>query len=146
MLLGALFAACARGEAPEAAQVDFGTVMAEIGRRFELLGRASLAGRYELADYQLGELEEAFTEALPHASPPKEGHPEVLPPLVSGFVQTAIPDLRAAIAAHDRATIDAAFARTATLCNRCHAESGHGFIEVPTAAGRSVPSTEPVAP
>lgn len=120
--------------------------MADVARRFELVGRASAAGRFELAEYELGEIEEQFAETLPHASLPKEGHPEVLPKMVSAFVETNLPDLRRAITTRDRAQTAAAFERTAAACNGCHQASGHGFIEVPLVAGRGVPNTDPVAP
>lgn len=139
-------AACSRKDEPRPPppRVSYGTVMADVGRRFEVLGRASNAGRYDLADYELGEIEESFADALPDADPPKEGHPDVLPALVSSFTTTTIPELRKAIAAHDRAAIAAAFEKTATTCNACHQASGHGFIEVPLTAGKSVPSTDPI--
>lgn len=120
--------------------------MADVGRRFELLGRAAAAGRLELADYELGEMGEQFVEALPLAALPREGHPEVLPALGTAFLQTAVPDLREALASHDLARVNAAFERTAQACNGCHLASGHGFIEVPTVPGRGVPVTEPVRP
>lgn len=118
--------------------------MVDVGHRFEVLGRAADSGRYDLADYELGEIEESFEEALPDADPPKEGHPEVLPALVSAFAKTTIPDLKHAIASHDRTAIAAAFEKTATACNACHKASGHGFIEVPLVLGKSVPNTDPV--
>jgi hypothetical protein len=120
--------------------------MADVARRFELLGRAATAGRFELADYRLGEIAEQFEKTLPQAAPPREGHPEVLPPMDSAFLQANVPDLRRALAARDRTQIAAAFERTAAACNGCHQASGHGFIEVPLAAGQSIPNTDAVTP
>lgn len=130
-------------ETPASPAVGYGTAMADVARRFELLGRAATAGRYELADYQLGEIEEQFVETLPHAAPPREGHPEVLPAMASAFAQTTIADLRRSLAARDRTQFNGAFERAATACNGCHQASGHGFIEVPTTPGRSIPNTDP---
>jgi hypothetical protein len=127
-------------------RIGYGTTMSDVARRFELLGRAASAGRFELADYELGEIEEQFEETLPHAEPPREGHPEVLPALVTAFLRTSVPDLRHALSAHDHAQVVAAFERTATACNGCHRASGHGFIAVPVVAGHSTPSTDPVVP
>ena len=132
------------GQAPTV-RVPFGTAMADVGRRFELLGRAAVAGRYELADYELGEIGEQFEDTLPHAAPPREGHPEVLPELVTAFVATTMPDLQKALGTHDLAAATAAFERAAVACNACHQASGHGFIEVPRVPGRPVPVTDPVA-
>ena len=122
--------------------IGYGTVMADVARRFEPLGRAATAGRFELAEYELGEIEEAFSGTLLQAAPPREGHPEVLPGLAGAFAQVTLADLRAGLASRDRQSFDAAFARAATACNGCHRASGHGFIEVPTVPGRSIPATE----
>lgn len=126
-------------------RTSFGSAMSDVARRFEILGRAASAGRYELADYELGELEEIFTETLPGASPPKEGHPEVLPGLVSDFSKNTIPALRTGIATHDQSKFEAAFAQAASACNSCHQASGHQFIEVPLKPGLAIPNTDPVA-
>ncbi len=120
--------------------------MADVGRRFELLGRAVVADRFELADYELGEIGEVFEETLPEADLPREGHPEVLPAMVTAFTATNIPDLHQALAGHDASEITAAFERTASACNECHRDSGHGFIEVSLVAGRPVPVTDPLEP
>ena len=120
--------------------------MSEVGRRFEVLGRALLAGRFELAEYELGELEESFTDTLPNAAPPREGHPEVLPGLEGTFRAIHLPDLRKALKARDGAQATKSFERMAAGCNHCHVEAGHGFIEVPRVPGHPVPVTEPLSP
>jgi cytochrome c553 len=124
--------------------MGFGTVMADVARRFELFGRAASSGRYALAEYELGEIEELFTETLPHAAPPKEGHPEVLPTEIERFTQTNVPDLRRSVQTHDATQVKLAFARAATACNACHQASGHEFIEVPLVPGQSIPNTGPL--
>lgn len=129
--------------APESEAPSYGAVMADVARRFELVGKATRSGRWELARYEAGEIGELFDDTLPHASPPKEGHPEVLPALVQAFSRTTLHDLDGALAAHDAKAAEAAFARTASACNGCHHASGHGFIEVPTEPGRAVPVTDP---
>lgn len=125
-------------------EVSYGSAMADIARRFETLGRAQLGRRYPLAEYELGEIEETFEDTLPHASPPKEGHPEVLPDLRRSFVTTTLPALRRDLATRDAKTIAAGFSRTASACNACHEASGHGFLQVPTVAGQSIPETSPL--
>jgi hypothetical protein len=143
-LCALLLVACPSRE--PAARVQYGTAMADVARRFELLGRAGAAGRFELAQYELGEIAERFEETLPHAAHPREGHPAVIPARVSSFLQTRVPDLQRSLMARDRAAATAGFGRMATACNGCHQVSGHGFIEVPLVAGHSIPSTDPVAP
>jgi len=136
--------ACAHSQS--AAAPAYGAVMADVGRRFEVLGRALAAGRVELAEYELGELEETFSEALPHAAPPKEGHPEVLPELERDYLARTLPALRRALAAKEPATRAGGFSAAAEACNACHQASGHGFIEISGVPGHAVPSTEPVVP
>lgn len=126
--------------------IGYGTAMADVARRFELLGRAASGGRFELAEYQLGEIEEQFTETLPHAAPPREGHPDVLPAMASAFAKTTVADLRRALTARDRTQFNTAFERAATACNGCHQASGHGFIEVPTTPGRMIPNVDALTP
>lgn len=141
-------AACSRSATRDDrdAAMGYGTAMADVARRFELLGRAAAGGRFELAEYQLGELEEQFNETLPRAALPREGHPEVLPAMASTFAQTTLADLRRTLTARDRAQFNAAFERAATACNGCHQASGHGFIEVPTTPGRTIPNLDALPP
>lgn len=137
--------ACAHPSTPVAPKPGYGSVMAEVGRRYELLGKALAAGRTELARYELGELEEAFTEALPHASPPKEGTPSVLPALETSFARDQLPTLARALSADGGVDAAPAFARAAAACNECHQASGHNFIEVPAVPGQGVPELSPVS-
>lgn len=151
--IAASFHACSRSSSDEkheaaapSTNIRYGTAMADVSHRFELLGRAGSAGRFKLAEYQLGEISEEFEETLPHATPPREGHPEVLPPLALAFLKTNVADLQSALATRDRSKFSAAFERTATACNSCHQASGHEFIEVPLVTGQSIPDTTPVPP
>ena len=130
--------------AAPAPKESWGASMAEVGRRFELVGRAALAGRTDFARYELEEIGEVFEDALPNAEPPHEGHPEVLPVMRPAFLATNLPDLRRAVDARDRAGFTAAFARTAQACNGCHTASGHAFIEIPETPGVPVPRLDPV--
>lgn len=120
----------------------YGEVMTEVGRRFELLGRAALARRFELADYQLGELQESVA-GLERAEPPRESAGVDLKPLARAFVSAQPPALAAALRSHDAATFARAFHDAAAQCNACHQASGHRFIEVPEAPGQPVPRLDP---
>lgn len=121
---------------------SWGSAMAEVGRRFELVGRALAAGRYELASYELDEIDEVFHDTLPHASLPKEGHPERIEPLRVVFADQGFSDLARALRTKNATQAQAGFAATATSCNACHQASGHGFIEVPSVAGERVPKVD----
>ncbi|MCB9572485.1 MAG: hypothetical protein H6709_10395 [Kofleriaceae bacterium] len=130
--------------APGAAPRRFGDAMAEVGRRFERAGRAVIAGRWDLADYDLGELGEVFDDDLRHAARP-EDVPSDPQPAIAEFAATALPRLQAAVRAHDRAGYDAAVAAAAQACNACHEASAKAFIVVPSATGAAVPELSPVA-
>jgi hypothetical protein len=146
-----LTSACGR-ESPQAAPADldegigYGSVMVVVGHRFELVGRAAVARRYELAAFELDEIVEEFETTLPHAKPPREGNAEVLKGLEIGFVGGQVPDLRRALSEHDDAKIQEAFGRVAAACNACHEASGHAFIEIPSVPGHGVPDTDPASP
>lgn len=116
----------------------FGQLMSEVGHRFERLGMAGRAGAWELAAYDVHELEEVFEEDMPHARPPAEVTIDLVP-LAAAFASTPLPELSRAIEGHDTARFETAFASTATACNACHQATGHGFIVVPTTPGEAVP-------
>ncbi len=143
-LIAALGGCKSAEPAAPVARLEYSAVMAGVARHFELFGKAAQANRFELAQYALDEMAEAFQDQLPFAAPPSEGHPEVLGPLAKTFAQTTLPELQQALVTKDAAQIAAAFMRTAATCNSCHQASGHGFLEVPQVAGRSIPNTDPL--
>ena len=117
--------------------------MSEVGRRFERAGRAVVAGRWELAGYDLGEIDELFAE-IPDAIMPEDVTVDVRP-IAKAFVDTQPPELRKAIAAKDRAAFEAAFARAAGACNGCHQTAKRAFLEIPTKIGVAVPVIDAIA-
>ncbi len=160
-LVAALLACgCTRSEAPEQAPAPsasapqseppehdaphYGEVMSEIGRRFELTGRAASAGRFRLAEYEVAELGEALEDDLPRAEPPREGDPKKLEALLKELEAERLPALSSAAKAQDAETYVAAFAATAKTCNACHQATGHEFVEIPERPGASVPRLDAV--
>src|SRR6185437_5100525 len=113
--------------------------MSELGRRFELAGRAAAAGRFVLVHYELGEIHEIFDDDLPHAVPPRVGSNVNLAGVAQAFAQTNLPELDRAAEARDRAGFAAAFERASAVCNGCHEASGHPFIQIPGELGATVP-------
>jgi hypothetical protein len=138
----AAIAACSRNPPPPPAP-SLGNVMAEVGRRFETAGRAAAANRFELADFEAGELEELFENDVPNAAPPKEGPTAHLAAMAGAFLHTNAPELQAAAHARDAKRFADAFASAAAACNGCHVASAKPFIEVPTVPGKAVPVLEP---
>jgi hypothetical protein len=118
--------------------------MAEVGRRWELAGRAAAANRFELAAFEIGEIEELFAGDLSRAELPKEGPSAQLPSLASAWVNTHPPALKKATEKHDAAAFAAEFERASGTCNACHKASEHGFLEIPTVAGKPVPNFDPL--
>src|SRR4051812_35149488 len=93
----ACLAVCAcSNPTPTAAPPHLGDLMTQVGRRFELLGRAALAKRWELAEFELGELRETFDD-LPTAEIPADVHANI-PQLVKVFVPTIESTLQAGLA------------------------------------------------
>jgi hypothetical protein len=120
--------------------------MAEVARRFEIAGKAANGNRFELAEFEAGELEELFEGDVPGAELPKEGPTAHIPAMARSFLQTNAPELKNAAHARDGKAFTTAFAHTAAACNACHVASDKGFIQVPSVPGRGVPELEPVAP
>jgi hypothetical protein len=136
--------ACSRSESPGPPVPRYGAVMVELGRRFELAGRAANAGRFELAAFEAREIRELFDQDLPRAGPPKEGDASALFALAQAFRDSAPDRLKKAAEARDVAQFRAEFAAASVLCNDCHQSSGHGYIEVPSMPGKPVPDLDPV--
>lgn len=120
--------------------------MAQVARRFELAGRAASANRFELAEFEAGEIEELFETDVPGAEMPREGPTAQIPVLAKAFLSTNAPELRKAAAARDRAAFSAAFRTAAAACNACHQASAKAFIQVPSEMGKAVPDVEPMRP
>lgn len=112
--------------------------MAEVGRRFERMGRAVQAEDWAFAAYDLHELEEIFEDVLPATRLPDDVHVDVRA-LAEPLVGTHVPELHAAIGARDRVAFATAFGDVANACNGCHRAAGREFIVVPTAPGDPVP-------
>ncbi len=134
---------CTR-EPPPAQKQGLGNVMVQVARRFELAGRAAQANRFELAEFEAGEIEETFENDVPGAELPKEGPTAQFPPLAKAFLETNARELREAAARKDRASFDLAFQHAAAACNGCHEASAKPFIHVPSVPGKPVPDVDPL--
>ena len=155
-VLIALLGACSRDRgsatqaaagAPSSASVpaaDLGNVMVGVARRFEIAGRAANANRFELAEFEAGELAEMFEDDVPNAALPKEGPTAHIPAMAKAFLETNAPELKRAAAAKDRAAFVAAFQHAAAACNACHQASAKGFVQVPSEPGKAVPDLDPM--
>jgi len=123
---------------------SLGNVMVQVARRFEVAGRAASANRFELAEFEVGEIGEMFETDVPGAELPKEGPTAHIPLMAKAFLESTAPDLKKAAAAKDRAAFAAAFQRAASVCNACHQASAKAFIQVPSELGKAVPDLDPL--
>jgi hypothetical protein len=155
-MLALLVSSCSQGHTPSptattaaasssagAAKPRLGNVMVEVARRFETAGRAANANRFELAEFEVGEIEELFEDDVPNAELPKEGPTAHIPAVAKGFLEANVPELKKAAAAKDHAAFAAAFQRAASICNSCHQAAAKGFIQVPSEPGKAVPDLDP---
>jgi hypothetical protein len=122
---------------PEAGP-HFGDRMTLVGLRFERLGRAGVAERWEFARYEVEELRESFEE-IARMPPPEELEGAGMPRLVDALVEGTFPGLDSALARGDSISFRAAFGRAAGACNACHLAAKHAYIIVPTEPGAGVP-------
>ncbi len=134
--------ACSR-PAPSPPAESLGNVMAQVGRRFETTGRAAVANRWELVEFEASELGELFEDDVPGAALPKEGPTAHIPATATAFLQTQVPALEGAAKARDAKKFAEAFATAAAACNGCHTASAKAFIEVPGVPGKAVPDVDP---
>jgi len=123
---------------------DLGEVMVQVGRRFEIAGRAAVANRFDLAAFEAAELGELFEDDVPSAELPKEGPTSHIHGMADAFLKTNVPDLKRAASMKDPAAFRSAFERCAQACNGCHQVSAKGFIQVPTVPGNAVPVLDPM--
>src|ERR1700739_4866662 len=74
--------------AASAPKESLGNVMVQVARRFEIAGRAAQANRFELAEFEAGEIEELFESDVPAAEMPKEGPTAHIPAMAQAFLQS----------------------------------------------------------
>jgi hypothetical protein len=110
--------------------------MEEAGRRFERAGRAVIAGRWDLATYDLHELDEIFAEDLAASS--WHGKAE-LSAMALQFQKQQLVALRVAVGSHDRGAFAHAAANAARACNACHKKAVQAYIEISETLGADVP-------
>ncbi len=148
----ALMGSCSRtpagnagSEAPAQSEAPgLGEVMTQVGRRFEVAGRAAAANRFELAAFEVGEIQELFETEVPRASLPKEGPTAQIPVMAKAFLEAVPAELRNAAASKDPAVFATAFEHAASMCNACHQASAKAFIQIPSVPGHAGPELDPL--
>jgi hypothetical protein len=130
VLLAVSLCACRAGEPRAAAAPAYvpglGEIMAANQMRHIKLWYAGEAGNWELASYEVDELEEGFADAV-RFHPQHEGAPRPLTQLVPEFTGGPVAALRAAIRDRSEPKFEAAFDALSEGCNGCHRAAGFGF-------------------
>ncbi|HUJ63702.1 MAG TPA: hypothetical protein VLX92_34620 [Kofleriaceae bacterium] len=136
-ILALALAACGAAAAPRAScPRRLGDAMDEAGRRFNRAERAVLAGRWELASYDLAELAEVFTDDLADSS--WNGRPQ-LARLAQQFSTMQVAALRDAARARDRQSFEHAVSDAAHACNECHKAADQAYIQISDRLGADAP-------
>ncbi len=140
LVLLVMLTSCSRFSRHQGPSLD--SMMVDIGRRFEIAGRAATASRFELAEFEANEIEGIFRYAVPGAQMPERGAVAHIPAMAESFAETYPAALKRAAQAKDGTAFADAFAGAAAVCNACHQASGKAFIQVPTVPGKSVPDLD----
>ena len=148
--LSALGVACAkpRAGAPAVAEdyaPGLGEIMAATQMRHLKLWYAGQAGNWELASYELDELEEGFADAV-RFHPEHKQAPRPLTELVPEFTAEPVAALRAAIAKRSQAEFVAAHDELTRGCNACHGAAEFSFNVVTRPTGNPYTNQRVEAP
>ena len=98
-----------------------GTIMLEYSHRFYIAYYAAKAGNWDLAAYELHEM----LEIQELAEVTRPGYA----PALKAFEDTYLSKLEEKAKAKDWKDFDASYKKAVVGCNRCHGESGHGYIK-----------------
>ena len=112
---------CAKGYEP-----GLGEIMTLNQMRHAKLWYAGQAGNWELADYELDELQEGFDDVVKF-HPTHKDAPLPLSGLIPKIMDQPIRDLRAAVKAKDAAAFAVAYDAVTAGCNSCHQATNFGF-------------------
>jgi hypothetical protein len=104
-----------------------GDFMGRIQTDHAKLWLAGDARNWELAEYQLGELKEVFSD-VQDLVPRYQNIP--VGDMIDAIITGTITDLENAIATQDFGKFSAAFDHLTTACNSCHQAANRGFIAI----------------
>jgi len=105
--------------------------MSQIQVHHAKLWFAGKYGNWPLADFEVGEIQEALTDIPKFCS----DRPEIKS---IGIIDPAIDSISAAIKAKDEKRFDSSFTLLTATCNDCHKATNHGFNLI------KIPETPPV--
>lgn len=117
----------------EAYVPGMGEIMGATQMRHIKLWFAGKAGNWELASYELDEIEEGLADAVKYHPVFKKDAPVAA--MLDEYTRQPLNDIRRAIAAQDGAKFIKAFDSLTGACNACHEAAGQGFIAIRRPAG-----------
>lgn len=114
-----------------------GEVMSGIQVHFAKLRFAGTAGNWDLARFELDEIEEGLRTVA--ALRPAENGVDLVG-LVDAFEQTQLAELTEAIEASDPGRFDRAYLEAMAMCNSCHERTGRPFLVITAPSAPPVPN------
>ena len=125
LLLAALGVSCAGG-AGDAYAPGLGEIMSATQMRHLKLGLAADARNWDLAAYEVDELEEGFADAV-RFHPEHKAAPRPLTQMIPDFTAGPVGALREAIEMKSASAFTSAYDALTRGCNGCHVEAGFAF-------------------
>lgn len=105
-----------------------GEIMAATQMRHSKLWFAGKAGNWELASYELDEIEEGLADAVKYHPVFKKDAP--VSAMLDKFTTQPLQNIRRAIEAKDSAKFKRSFDSLTSACNACHQAASQGFIVI----------------
>lgn len=124
-----VFACLACSKPPQAAEIytpGLGEIMTLNQMRHSKLWFAGEAGNWDLAAYELEELQEGLDDAA-RFHPTHKSSPLPIPGLIEKIMSQPMRELSATIKAHDSAGFPVAYDALTAGCNSCHQATNFGF-------------------
>jgi len=138
--------ACSRPqEATQAYTPGLGEIMALNQMRHSKLWFAGQAGNWDLAAYELDELQEGLDDAAKY-HPTHKSSPLPVPAPIQKIISQPMQELRTAIRGKDGARFAVAFDALTAGCNSCHQATNFGFNVVVRPSANPFPNQSFTAP
>jgi hypothetical protein len=133
----AAFEAVGEPAAPAAGPYGIGEIMLMTQIRHAKLWLAGDARNWELADYEIDEIKEAFEDVV-ESFPVYKDIP--VGKMIEATIMPPIAEVEKAIKARDRAGFVTAFDKLTAACNSCHQAANRAFIVIQRPAGATFPN------
>lgn len=121
--------------------IGLGEIMTAVQMRHAKLGIAGQNANWELAEYELDELDEGLEDALTW-HPNHKSVPRSLTAMIPEYTKQPMVDLRDAVAAKDAKRFALSFNVLTNSCNACHQEANFGFNKVVNPTAPPIPNQE----